>query len=444
MKIPRKPPKLQEILKKQSGDPVDFLVKMGQSVRDTTFNNQYIHWDELRLKDLPKDTDIEEIWAGLKFRRMGNRKDIPLEDKAGSLFSYCTPDYLQESLAYIDRHASGKIQTADQITNSQTRNRYIISSLMEEAIRSSQLEGAATTRKAAKEMIRTGRAPIDKNERMIYNNYLTMQHIRKITDKTLQPSTVLDIHKKVTKGTLDDPDEAGRLRKEEDGFVRVVQNNDGLILHDPPSAEELPKRLSGMCDFANKKIPDSYLHPVLRAIILHFWLSYDHPFTDGNGRTARALFYWLMLREGYWLCEFISISHVLRNAPSKYARSFLYTETDDNDLTYFLIYNLRVIRKAINELFQYIEKKETEITLLENRSRKLLKLNHRQKALISHALRNPDGVYTFASHKQSHGVSFQTARTDLLSLEKSGYLVKEKIGRAYHFYPAKNLTDKLA
>ena len=223
----------------------------------------------------------------------------------------------------------------------------------------------------------------------------------------------------------------------------MVQNNNNLVLHDPPHASELEERLALMCDFANKKIPDSYLHPVIRSIILHFWLSYDHPFTDGNGRTARTLFYWLMLREGYWLCEFISISSIFRNAPAKYARSFLYTETDDNDLTYFLLYNLKVIRRAIKELFKYVKMKGNEVKLLENRSRKLLKLNHRQKALVSHALRNPGAVYTFLSHRQSHGVSFQTARTDLLSLAKYGYLSREKIGKAYHFYPVRNLADKL-
>ena len=112
------------------------------------------------------------------------------------------------------------------------------------------------------------------------------------------------------------------------------------IFHDPPPAEQLDERMAAMCDFANGKIPNHFIHPVVRAIILHFWLAYDHPFVDGNGRTARALFYWLMLRNNYWLFEFISISQIIRKAPIKYGRAFLYTETDDNDLTYFILYHL--------------------------------------------------------------------------------------------------------
>ena len=87
-------------------------------------------------------------------------------------------------------------------------------------------------------------------------------------------------------------------------------------------------------------------HHHIRAIILHFWLAYGHPFVDGNGRTARALFYWAMLHEGYWLFEFISISNILRKAPAQYGLSFLYSETDDNDLTYFIVAQTKVIRRA--------------------------------------------------------------------------------------------------
>ena len=116
-----------------------------------------------------------------------------------------------------------------------------------------------------------------------------------------------------------------------------------------------------MCDFANGKTPGEFVHPAIRSIILHFWLAYDHPFLDGNGRTARALFYWSMLHHHYWLCEFISISHLILKAPAEYERAFLYTETDDNDLTYFIIYHLKLIRRAVDELHKYIARKTERV-----------------------------------------------------------------------------------
>jgi Fic family protein len=144
---------------------------------------------------------------------------------------------------------------------------------------------------------------------MILNNFLTMQRIRELRKQPLTPQLVLDLHRLVTEGTLDDPADAGRLRPA--GKEVVVDDLYGTVLHVPPPAEELPQRLEALCLFANGKTPQVFIHPVLRAITLHFWLAYDHPFCDGNGRTARALFYWAMLHQGYWLFEFISISSVI-------------------------------------------------------------------------------------------------------------------------------------
>ena len=199
-----------------------------------------------------------------------------------------------------------------------------------------------------------------------------------------------------------------------------------------------------MCDFANGKTPKYFIHPVIRAIILHFWLAYDHPFVDGNGRTARTLFYWLMLRNRYWLFEFVSISQMIVKAPAKYARAFLYTETDDNDLTYFIIYHLNIIQQAIKTLYEYIERKTRRLQAIENQLRGIIILNHRQRTLISHALRHPHQKYTFKSHQISHNVVYQTARTDLLDLENRGLLKSQKVGKTWYFTAVSDLEEKLS
>ena len=178
--------------------------------------------------------------------------------------------------------------------------------------------------------------------------------------------------------------------------------------------------------------------------ILHFWLAYDHPFVDGNGRTARALFYWSMLRHNFWLFEFISISQIIRKAPAKYGRAFLYTETDDNDLTHFVLYHLDVIRRAIKELHEYIKRKTEKLQAIENRLRGIFVLNHRQRELIGHALRHPHQRYTIRSHQTSHNIVYQTSRLDLLDLESHGFLRSNKIGKTLYFTPVDDLEQKLA
>lgn len=420
----------------------DRMVEVISQTTSHLVNGRYLHWDKVRFHAPPGDLTHTEWWQGIKFRREVQYKQLPLLDKRGEPFKYLVADPMPEKIHRLALGAGGHIGMSDQITNPETKDQYFVSSLMEEAITSSQLEGATTTRLIAKEMIRTGRPPRDKSEQMILNNYLAMKKIHELRDKPLTKELVFEIHRLVTDKTMDDPTGAGRFRTP-DEVVRV-EGNYGEVYHIPPHAAQLEDRMSQMCAFANGALATGFLYPVLRSIVLHFWLSYDHPFVDGNGRTARALFYWSMLKHGYWLCEFISISQIIRKAPVKYGRAFLHTETDGNDLTYFMIYHLDVILRAIDELHAYIDRKTNEVKKVESELRGIIALNHRQRALISHALRHPQARYTIESHRTSHNVVYETARTDLLDLKNRELLNGIKVGKTWYFVPADELSTKLS
>jgi Fic family protein len=268
-----------------------------------------------------------------------------------------------------------------------------------------------------------------------------MKRIGELRSEPLSKDLVFELHRLVTDHTLDDPSAAGRFRRA--GEDVVVGGEDDEIYHVPPPAEALEERLERMCEFANDGGAKGFVHPAIRSIVLHFWLAYDHPFVDGNGRTARALFYWSMLRNGYWLFEFISISHMILKAPSQYYRAFLHTETDANDLTYFILYHAEIIRRAIEELHRYIERKTEELKLVEADLKGVQVLNHRQRAFISHALRHPNHVYSIQSHQQSWRVAYQTARTDLLDLHHRGLLRKRSVKNRLLFSPVEDIRDRL-
>ena len=440
MKFPQKPPVLEP---KELFSMSSIELGMLSNFSGGLLEGSYIHWDKLRRRPTPTSITSEQLWKMLKFMRIPNLKSVPLECTNGKPFSFALPDPVLEMLHHIDQDASGRVEMPDLITNESTRDRYLVSSLIEEAIRSSQLEGAATTRQVAKEMLRTKRNPIDDNERMIWNNYRTMKFIVGQRQKKLTPELVFDIHQRITEDTLDNPDAAGRFRYATEPINVYDRTNPGEVLHSPPPAGQLPERLKNMCDFANGDSQSGFIHPVIRAIVLHFWLAYDHPFIDGNGRTARALFYWSMLKDGYWLCEFLSISSVFQNAPTKYARAFLYTETDDNDLTYFVIYHLDAIQTAVKELYAYLKRKAAEVRQLERKSSKFIGLNHRQRALVSHALRHPDTAFTIESHRSSHQIVYETARRDLQDLEAQGFLRPVKMKNKLYYYPESDLERKL-
>lgn len=412
---------------------------------------RYLHWDKLRHMPVPEGLTSEQWWCGIKLARQKLYQHLPLLDKNGKYFQYSTPDQVQRELHWLDRYAAGNIQADEAITNPQTRNTYLIRSLIEEAINSSQLEGASTTRDVAKEMIRQDRLPRDKNERMILNNYHAMQFIREIQDEPLTPSIVFELHRIVTQETLDDASKAGRFRSNDED-IYVADNHTQELLHKPPDAEELPERLDLLCKFANEEDNaaerNHFLHPVIRGIILHFMLAYDHPFCDGNGRAARALFYWAMAKHRYWLMEFISISRVIKQAQVQYGKAFLHTESDDNDLTYFLIHQLDVVHKAIEALHQFLDEKTKGINeaeqLLASNNRLRGKLNFRQLALLRHALKHPRFAYVVEEHQRSHGVSYDVARKDLLRMaDDLKLLIKTKQGKRYLFVVPPDLKERI-
>jgi len=439
MHIPIPPPKFRDLLATVTSDPERFKALVNHIPGP---GDRYLPWDEVRRRPAPDGITNEELWFVLRLGRQSMQRTLPLLDKHGKAFTYALPDEALRAIEAVNRDASGHIVISEQVTNPATRDRYLVSSLIEEAITSSQLEGAATTRRVAKEMIRSGRPPETRDERMILNNYRAMRHIGELRTERLSPELIYEIHRIVTEDTLDDPSASGRCQTPDEQRVSVWDGTQ--LLHEPPAAATLPGRIQTLCDFANDELRGDYVPPVVRAITLHFMLGYDHPFQDGNGRTARALFYWAMLNREYWLTEFLSISRILKAAPAQYARSFLYSEQDDNDLTYFVLYQLRVIQRSIRELHDYLDRK---IRDLQEVRRNLAALpgefNHRQLAVLQHAMSNSDAQYTVQSHLNSHRVVHETARRDLLELEQRGLLTKHRIGKAFAWVPASDLADRL-
>jgi|SRR6478752_2843390 len=435
-------PTVEELIEELNAD--DLLAAL-RAPREVQPSGRYLHWDKLRRLDPPSGLSSKQWWLKIKGAREGELRPIPLTDPAGHAFSYGLLDSMLRRLHYIDQRCSGEV-AMDEVVTSERRagQRFLVNSLMEEAIRSSQLEGATTSRRQAKELLRTGRQPRDRSERMIANNYRALQFMREEMGENLTPGSILELHRIVTEGTLDDSTAAGRLQRPDEQRVAVFDRDDGKPIHKPPPAEQLPERMQLLCDFANEgDNSGQFIHPVIRAILLHFWLAYDHPFEDGNGRTARILFFWLMRTHGYWLAEYLPISRFIRKAPAQYARAFMETETDGGDITYFLIHQLDVIQKAIDELHLYLQRKTAEVRDVEKLLQGTAYLNGRQLALLTDAVRNPEAVYSFDSHAKSHRVSHETARSDLRQLKRDGLLIQRRQGRRHVFEPTPDIADRL-
>jgi Fic family protein len=410
--------------------------------KEVDSKGKYLYWDQFKWR-IDKNDNKDKAWFATKWARFSKLKSITLLDKKNISFSFTMPDTLQANLFKITNLAGQGI-----IPHNSIKNQYLISSLvMEEAISSSQLEGASTTRKIAKEILVSERKPNTQDEQMIVNNYLLMKEILRIKDEELSVDMILSLHQIATQKTNDNGNIAGELRGNDD---IVIMDRDDNILHQPTLVSELPERLQTLCDFANEKHTGEgnsiFIHPIVKAIILHFMIGYDHPFADGNGRTARALFYWFMLKNGFDYFEYISISKFLKEAPKKYSMSYLYSEIDDNDLTYFIYYQVDIILRAIDDLLEYLQKKSLEyeeITELLKKSFLNEKLNFVQKDIIKKAIKNPGRVFTGLEISVDYDIAPTTARKYLNALVKYKILGNYKNGRTISYISPANLQEIL-
>ena len=401
---------------------------------------RYLYWDQFKWRVAEND-DVKKAWFATKWARSSKLKTISLLDKTNNPFSFCMPDRLQAKLFKISNLAGQGI-----IPHNSIKNQYLISSLvMEEAISSSQLEGASTTRKVAKEILVSERKPKTQDEQMIVNNYFLMKEIQRMKDEKLSVDMILNLHQIATNKTHDNDNVAGTLRISND---IVIMDMDDNILHQPPVYSELPKRLQKLCNFANEKHTGEdgsiFIHPIVKAITLHFMIGYEHPFSDGNGRTARALFYWFMLKNGFDYFEYISISKFLKDAPKKYSMSYLYSEVDDNDLTYFIYYQVDIILRAIDDLLAYLQKKSLEyeeVTSILKDSSFNEQLNFVQKDIIKKAIKNPGRVFTGLEISADYDVAPTTARKYLNDLVKYKILANYKDGRIMRYIAPENLHE---
>ena len=388
-------------------------------------NDDYEYWDKVKYKKLPEDITPQKLWTLVKASRLRNM--IPVWEKYR--IKLCITSQMQRLCHEFDMKF-GSFWEVEGDTQSVEKKYYLSSSLMEEAIYSSKMEGASTTRIVAKDMLRKKKSPQNKSQQMIVNNYNTIQYIVEHKDEPLTEELLLTIHRLMTEKTMENSEEAGRFRTNDK--VVVADMVEGDIIYTPPSFQEIPEFVESLCDFFNNN-SRTFIHPIIRGIIVHFMLAFMHPFVDGNGRTARALFYWYMLKEGYKLTEYMSISRVIANSKSNYEKAFRYVENDGNDIGYFVAYNLRALEISFQQLRDYIQRKQREKRAASS-FMMAGNINQRQALILQRLKQEPDTIFTVKDVQEQFSISSMTARKDLSDLVKQHYLSEialNKVTRGY-------------
>lgn len=398
---------------------------------------RYLPWLEFREKSWVPGNK-EHVWALMRIQRQANNRDTPILDKTGMYYKF-NPNSYSQFLHEVDLELGGAMIGISDFSEGDKRQ-IIRRNLIEESISSSKLEGANTSRDAARRMLTAGRKPKDKDERMIANNHAVMKRIEEETkSEPLSIELLKDLHKLVTQGTLSDPSHEGAFRQTFDAKgqrLKILPWDETTVVYVAPDREFVDAQLNELIKFANDKDSSGFIHPLFKAIVLHFWIGLLHPFEDGNGRLARILFYWYMLRKGYWAFSYLSLSEKILKSPKQYAMAYIYSEQDGFDLNYFIHYNISKLKLARDDLQKYLKEKIDE-------NRQALKIiqsghnfNKRQLKLLQYLSKDEQRNTTFSSYQNINiDVGSVTVASDLKKLVEGEFLTKHKMGRNVYYYP---------
>lgn len=405
---------------------------------------EYRHWDALKHKrPLPAGFSREQAWYAVKLSRLFERKKSEIHTPDGHIFGWTKLGVFERYCHEFDLHTGGELITSVGDLRVDEKKRLVSKGLMDEAIASAQLEGADTTRAYAQKMLREKIKPRNESDQMILNNHKAMLLVEsEYKEKRLSMDLLLEMHSLLTEKTFDSEGETPRLRRLGEEMY-VLEKADGIVYHKAPDVDFVMNELRRLVHFANHD-DEAFVHPIIKASMLHFWLGYLHPFTDGNGRLARVLFYWYLLSKGYWAFAYLPIAARIKQGGKKgYTMAYVYTEQDDYDLTYFISYILRKSLEAHKDFQKYVAGMRKSNAEIASAARTKHSLNDRQIQLIKYLGASTDNATTYASYVSVSGVSRATAINDLNDLLKKGFTKKKKVGRTVYVYGTSSIGKLL-
>ena len=357
----------------------------------------------------------------LNFRKMG--AVIFNLDSIGKTFWYYPSDCIYKKLYQIEKLGFSLFHQVEN--HSVFKDEFVDHSLIEEAITSSIYEGANSTRTKAKELIAIGNRAKDKDEQMLINNYRTMQWIKKNFSLPISNKLILRIHEMITEKTLEEG--CGQFRDD----VVYIGKHEGMPYNQVTKAlEEVIQIITNHPRLLNRQCS------LIQSILFHYFIAYIHPFFDGNGRSARALFYLSAMKNNLKFLELLSISASLRHG-SKYERSFDLVKKYELDLTYFIDFCLDLLLFALHHTYRRITYLKDILRFID-----VMEINYHQVTLLQKMTLNKYKPITIEEYAGSINKSRELARQDLKDLVKKKLLREDKKGKKHVYYIQSQILSK--
>lgn len=383
-------------------------------------HHRYLNSEEIkrRIYGTGSTKGWNELWQRISLSRKHGAIPISIPS-IGMDFWYFPSDSLQKKIIEIEQLGT---LLYDKIVEAAFKSEFLADAAIEEAITSAIYEGANTTRAQAKQLIESGKRPVTKDDWMLLNNFEAMNWIKDHSEEKVTVNLILKIHQIVSKNTLEsvDANYSGKFRDDK-VFVR---NTSGAAVHEGVSYLKIPKAIEEAINVTTNN--PRYLHPLIKGTLLHYLIAYIHPFFDGNGRTARTMFYFKSMKHDLKFVELLSISAHLKNSGNMYERVFTVIKDHDWDLTYFIDYCLESLLAAL----KIVDGKVSYLVRI-NTLKDQYELNENQIGLLQRLALNKYRNITIESYAEEILKSREVARKELKALVSSGLVVERKVGKKF-------------
>ncbi len=247
---------------------------------------------------------------------------LPLKDTDG------------KSLVYLPICTGIHLDTVKLLYTAQTAA-YGTKALEEEIMATSAIEQIDFSRDSVRNILK-GCAPKTEEEDRIYGLKKGFDFISKRENKITEEN-LYALYQMVIGNYLPEENQLLPGRYYRHAPVYIMSNK---VEHSGISHEKLPDYMQNLIKFANAK---DDMNDLLKAGVLHFYLSYVHPYFDGNGRMARLVHMWYLIQQGYESTLFVPLSGFIEKSRKKYYDAYTLTEenrayADCLDVTPFLLY----------------------------------------------------------------------------------------------------------
>jgi len=262
---------------------------------------------------------------------------------------------------------------------------------------------------------------------MDYLDTLVPVGAREASPVTLTHHILLEIHK-LTVASLLPEEEAGHYRS-----VKVVIRNTQTqeISFRPPPPTEVSFYVDELFAWLNSE-SGLAVHPLLRAGLLHYELVRIHPFTDGNGRTARAMALLLLFLEGYEVKKFFALEEYYDRWPEEYY-SALQSVASTSETTTWLEYFTLGIAIEFNRIKTLVQKLSLDLHLKSTMGGVQITLSERQIKLVEYIERF--GEISMSNVRELlPDVSEDTILRDLRDLVAKNLLLKKGSTKGTKYY----------